>query len=110
MHTSDQAPATTFVASRRTSLAKAGGALGIAACFIALAIFLLALFGLNAAFIFSPIPVAFAVLGIVLTVCGGVVKTAPGQEETEPIAAVFVCFAGLAAGAMELLFWSWMWS
>jgi hypothetical protein len=110
MHTSDQSPATTFVASRKTSLTKAGGALGIAACFIALAIFLLALLGFNAAFIFSPLPVAFALLGMVLTVCGGVVKTAPGQEETQPVAALFVCLAGLVAGAMELLFWSWMWS
>ena len=105
----DSAPSATFVSTRKTSLTRAGGALGIASCFVALLIFLVALLGLNAAFIFSPIPILFAVLGAVLTVCGGVVHPAPGVEETQPIVAVFVCLFGLVGGLIELLFWSWMW-
>jgi hypothetical protein len=109
MHTPNEAPSTVYVSTRTSSLAKVGGALGIAATLQSLAIFVVALFGLNAAFMFSPIPVLFGIAGIIVTVCGGVVHTAPGHEETQPIAALFACLAGLVGGAIELMFWSWMW-
>jgi hypothetical protein len=93
-------------ASRRgSSLVKIGGALGIAACFIGLAVFMIALFGFNAAFMLSPLPVILGVIGLVMAVIGGVVTQHLGEEETQPIAALFVCLTGIIIGMIEMHVW-----
>ena len=84
---------------------KIGGALGIAAVFIALAAFVVAVFGFEAALMLSPLALVLSAVGMVLSVVGGVMHKHVGDEETQPIAASFVCLAGLVAGALELMFW-----
>jgi hypothetical protein len=91
--------------SRRTSLVKIGGALGIAASFIAIGIFTAALFRLDAAFMLCFVPLAFGVIGLVLSVVGAVTSTHHGEDETHPISALFVCMTGIIGGALELYAW-----
>src|SRR5262245_66101951 len=90
---------------RGSSLVKIGGALGIAASFIGLAAFMSALPGFYAAFMLSPLPVILGVIGLVMTVVGGVVTTHLGEEETQPIAALFVCITGLIFGMIGMHLW-----
>jgi FtsH-binding integral membrane protein len=95
----------TSYGSRETSLVKVGGALGIAAVCIALAALVVAIFGFEAALMLSPLALILSAVGMVLSVIGGVRQKHVGDEETQPIAACFVCLAGLVAGALELMFW-----
>jgi|SRR4051794_25713643 FtsH-binding integral membrane protein len=102
---SHNAPLSSYtVASRQTSLVKIGGALGVAATFIALAVFLVACFGFDAVFMLSPLALVLAAVGFVLTVIGAVMRQHLGNEEAQPIAAVFVCLIGIVAGLIEMMF------
>ena len=92
--------------SRRTSLVKVGGALGIAASIIAIASFTVALFRLEAILMLSFVPLIFGTLGLVISIVGGVTSTHHGEDETHPISALFVCMFGIIGGALE--FYAWM--
>jgi hypothetical protein len=98
---------TTTVASAESKsvLVRVGGSLGIAAVFVALGTFLMACFGFDAVLMLSPIPVLLSSVGMVLSVVGGVIGRHDGEAETQPIAAMFVCLAGLIGGALEMAVW-----
>jgi hypothetical protein len=85
----------------KASLVKIGGSLGIAGTCIAIGVFLLALFGLDAVFMFAPLAALFSMIGLILTIVGGVLHKHSGDEDTQPIAALFVCLMGLAAASLE---------
>jgi hypothetical protein len=87
---------------RRPSPVKIGGSLGIAASFIAMAVFLAGLFGFEAAFMLAPLALALAILGFVVTIVGGVMRKYDGNEETQPVAAFFVCVIGIVAALIEI--------
>ncbi|HEY7115210.1 MAG TPA: hypothetical protein VH475_01415 [Tepidisphaeraceae bacterium] len=81
-----------------------GGMLGVAAACIGLGIFLLGCFGFERAFALYWIPLAFAGLGLVLTVVGGVLRHG-GVELTPILAAIFVNLFGLVGGLLECALW-----
>jgi hypothetical protein len=87
---------------RQTSLVQVGGALGIAATCIAMAVFLVAILNFDAVFILAPLPIILGGVGLILAVVGGIVQKHVGPEETQPIAAMFVTSLGLIAGLIEL--------
>lgn len=91
--------------SRKSSLVKIAGALGIASTLIALATFLMGLFGFYAAFMLSPLALILGTLAIILTIVGVVMKMPDGDEETQPIAALFVGMMGVVGGLIQLQLW-----
>src|SRR5262245_56346069 len=91
--------------SRRTSLVKMGGALGIGASFVAIAAFTVALFRLEAVLMLAFVPLLLGSAGLVLSIIGGVTSTHHGEDETHPISALFVCLFGIIGGALELYAW-----
>lgn len=92
----------------RTSLTKLGGSLGIAACCIGMAIFTIACFGVHAAFALSFIPLVMSLVGMVLTVIGGVRKQG-GVDEAGPLAGIFVNLFGIVGGLLLVAVWrDWM--
>ena len=85
----------------RSSLASLGGTLGIAACAIGLAIFLLGCTGFHAAFAFAFLPLGIAALGMVATVIGGIAQRG-GPENTPILAGIFLNLFGIVGGVLEL--------
>lgn len=94
-------PAPAF-SSRKTPLAVAGGALGIAACLIGLASFLAACFGLQAALWFAPVPLGLSLVGLGLTIWGGVFQKHLHTEDTHVLAGVFLNALALAGASLEM--------
>ena len=92
-------------ASRGTSLAKVGGALGIAGAIIGVAIFIAGCFGFGAAFTLSMIPTILGALGLILVIVGGVAQHPIGVEDTQALAAIFVSTAVLFGGLLEVCVW-----
>jgi hypothetical protein len=91
----------------RTSLTRLGGSLGIAACCIGMAIFVIACFGYQAAFALSFLPVIMSGVGFVLSVLGGVFKR--GVDETGPLSGIFINLFGLLGGLLLMAVWQdWM--
>ena len=82
-----------------------GGGLAIAACVIGLLIFLAACLGFGAAFNLSLLPLAFGVIGLVLTVIGTLVQKDAKVEDTHVLAAIFVSIFGLIGGLIEVAVW-----
>jgi predicted histidine transporter YuiF (NhaC family) len=82
-----------------------GGGLGIAGCVIGLLIFLAACFGFGAAFYLSLLPLAFGVIGLVLTVIGAIVQKNAGIADTQVLAAIFVSLFGLVGGLILVAVW-----
>ena len=92
----------------RTSLTRLGGSLGIAACCIGMAIFTIACFGFQAVFALSFIPLVMSLVGMVLSVVGGIRKEG-GVDEIGPLAGVFVNLFGIIGGLLLVAVWSdWM--
>ena len=92
-------------ASSRTSLVKIGGSLGIAATLIALAILVAGCFQLDAVFMFSILPLALGLIGMVVTIVGEVTSPAHGDEDMQPAAAMFACLAGIVGGLAFMHVW-----
>jgi hypothetical protein len=92
---------------RRTTLVQVGGALGIAATFLALAVFVLALFGNLGALTLSPLPLILGGLGMVLTIIGAVLVPHGGDSDTQPLAALFTSLFGVVGGYFLVVFWTW---
>jgi hypothetical protein len=86
---------------RRPSLVKIGGSLGIASVFIVIAIFVVALFNIGAVFILVPLALALSSIGLIISLIGGVARKHEGNEEVQPIAALFACSAGLIFALLE---------
>ena len=87
-----------------SSLVRIGGALGIAASCIGLAIVLLACAGFNAAMYLSILPLILAGPGLVLTIIGGVMKDR-AVEDTHVLSALFVNIVGIIGGLFEVAVW-----
>jgi hypothetical protein len=87
---------------RRPTPVKIGGSLGIAAVLIAMAVLLAGLFGFDAAAMLAPLALALAIIGFVVTIIGGVLRPYHGNEETQPLAAFFVCVIGIVAALLEM--------
>jgi hypothetical protein len=99
-------PSDTYLADpdNRTSLTRLGAYLGIAACCIGMAIFTLACFGIDAAFALSFIPLIMSLVGIVLSVVGGV-RRQGGVDEIGPLAGIFVNLFGIIGGLLLMATW-----
>src|SRR2546423_11247291 len=91
--------------SRATSLAQVGGALGIAACFIGLAIFLVACAGFGAVFMLSIIPLILGAVGFVLSIVGPNVQKGAHIEDTAVFAAIFLNLLGIVGALMLMSVW-----
>jgi hypothetical protein len=91
--------------SRATSLAYLGGGLGIAACFIGLAIFLLACAGLGGAFILSIIPLVLGAAGFVLSILGPIVQKRVHVEDSGVFAAIFLNVLGIVGALLLMAVW-----
>ena len=92
--------------ARPSPLAKIGGALGIAGSIIGLLLFLVSCFGFGAAFnYFSIIPFGLGLVGLALTVIGGMVQKNTGMEDMQVFAAIAVCFMSVIGGLLELSAW-----
>lgn len=105
MHQGSTIQTSSLLTTRRGSMVKVGGALGIAGSCIALAVFVAACFRLDAALMFSPLPVLFGAVGAILSIVGAVTRTHSGDEETQPIAALFACAVSLLLGLFEMHVW-----
>src|SRR3954468_21574292 len=91
---------------RRGSLVQLGGALGIGASFIGLAILLCTCAGLNAALYLSILPLILGAACLVLTVVGGVVqKDLHLVEDTHVLTGLFLGLLGVVGGLLEMAAW-----
>jgi hypothetical protein len=81
------------------SLAKLGGSIGMASCFVNLGAFLMLLASFDAAFMLVPLGILLGAIGFIMAIVGGVTQKHAGVDETQPLAAFFVSFMGLVGGA-----------
>ncbi len=80
-----------------------GGALGVAACFIGLAVFLAACAGIDAALKMAYIPLLLGAVGFVFTLVGALLeKKRYAAEDTHVLAAFFANCMGIIGGLVEL--------
>jgi hypothetical protein len=84
---------------RKTSLAKLGGSIGMASCFVNLGAFLMILASFDAAFMLVPLGIILGAIGFIIAIVGGVTQKYAGPDETQPLAAFFVSFMGLVGGS-----------
>jgi len=98
----DYANAATPLVRERFSLLRAGGALGVAAVIVCVILFVLACFGLNAAFRFFPyVPLLLSIVGVLLTLVGGVWRS-PQDEDPYVLFGLFVNALGLLSALLEM--------
>ena len=88
-----------------SSLAKIGGALGVAATFIGFAIFIAGCAGFGAAFTLSPLPLVLGVLGLVLTCAGGFFSDDVGLDDTQVVACYAINLAVIVGAMLEFAVW-----
>ncbi len=86
------------------SLAKIGGALGVAGAIIGMLIFVVGCFGFSAAFYLSPIPLVLGIPGLALTIIGGFQKN-PGIEDTGIIAGYLTNIAVISGALLLMAVW-----
>ena len=92
-------------ASRGTSLGKVAGALGIASCFIGLAIFFAACFGFGAAINLALIPLILGIVSFGLIILAGFLGQTGGMEDTQVLASIFITLMGLVGGVVLFAAW-----
>jgi hypothetical protein len=85
-------------------LVRTGGALGIAGSLIGLAIFLTACGGFDAAFSFSPIPLAMGALGLLLLFLGAI-RRGVTIEDSHVLASLFINIMAIVGGLLEVAVW-----
>ncbi|MGB7159525.1 MAG: hypothetical protein WBD40_15770 [Tepidisphaeraceae bacterium] len=90
---------------RASSLARIGGALGVAGTLIGFAIFMGACAGFGAAFALSPIPLILGVVGLALTIVGGFFSEDVGLEDPQVVACYAINVAVIAGAMLELAMW-----
>jgi hypothetical protein len=78
--------------------------LGVAACFIGMAIFLGGCMGFERAFDLAWIPLALAAAGLSFTVLAGVFRHDTGVQHTGVLASVLINVFGLVGGILEWAF------
>ena len=96
---------TASVTPTGSGLLRLGGALGIAACCVGLAVMVLACAGINKAIVLSIIPVALSAPGLILSFAGAVFQKRAIHEDTHVLHALFVNMAGLLGGLVEMAVW-----
>jgi hypothetical protein len=87
------------------SITKAGGALGIAAAFVGIAIFLGGCAGFDAAFKFALIPLLLSIAGLLLTIVGGTLKRIGGMEDPHIVASICLNLAGFMGALILIAVW-----
>jgi hypothetical protein len=94
---------------RGSSLAKIGGALGVAGTMIGFAIFLFACAGFGASFTLSPIPLILGIVGFALTLIGGFFTEDVGLDDPQVVACYAINVAVIAGALLEMAMWrGWM--
>ena len=88
-----------------SSLARVGGALGVAGTFIGFAIFVFACAGFGASFALSPIPLILGFVGLVLTCVGGLFYDDVGLEDPQVVACYAINIAVIAGALLEFAIW-----
>lgn len=90
---------------RTSSLARVGGALGVAGTLIGFAIFLFACAGFEAAFALSPIPLILGFVGLVLTLIGGFFHDDVGLDDPQVVACYVINIAVIVGAMLEFAIW-----
>jgi hypothetical protein len=88
-----------------SSIAKIGGALGVAGTFIGFAIFIAACAGFGAAFALSPIPLVLGVVGLMMTCAGGFFSDDVGLDDPQVVACYAVNAAVIVGAILEFAIW-----
>jgi hypothetical protein len=88
-----------------SSVAKIGGALGVAGTFIGFAIFMTGCAGFEAAFTLSPIPFVLGVVGLALTLVGGFFKDDVGLDDPQVVACYAINIAVIVGAMLEFAIW-----
>lgn len=88
-----------------SSLARIGGALGVAGTFVGFAIFIFACAGFDAAFALSPIPLVLGFVGLSLTLVGGFFRDDVGLEDPQVVACYAINIAVIAGAMLEFAIW-----
>ena len=88
-----------------SALLRLGGALGIAACFIGLLVFVVACMGLNKVVVLSLIPVGLSLPGLVISIVAAIKDKSLIAEDTHVLQALFVNLAGLIGGIVLMAVW-----
>ncbi len=78
--------------------------MGIAACCVGLAIFLVGCFGFSAVFGFAVIPLLLAIPALALSIIGGA-RRDRGAEDTQVLAAIAVSLMGLVGSLLLIAAW-----
>jgi hypothetical protein len=93
------------VGTTRSGMLRLGGALGIAACAVGLAVMVAACAGLNKVVVLSLVPVALSIPGLIISVVGAIVQKNQIAEDTHVMHALFANLAGLIGGLLEMAAW-----
>jgi membrane protease YdiL (CAAX protease family) len=88
-----------------TKLARTGGAIGIAGTFIGLAIFMGGCMGVHMSFALSPICLILGLVGLPISIVGGVMKKDPAIEDTHVLAAILINVGVIAGAFLEIMIW-----
>jgi hypothetical protein len=85
-------------------LPQVAAALGIAATFLGVAIFIAACFGLSAVFAFSVLPFSLGCAGFILSIVSGIFYRSR-LADTQVLASLFTSFFGIIGGLLEMAAW-----
>lgn len=99
--------ATTYGSAVRggTSITKIGGALGVAASLIGFLIFMVGCAGFDAVFPFAILPLALSVIGLLLTIAGGLMGKTEGMEDPHVVASYFLNIASILGALLLISVW-----
>jgi hypothetical protein len=87
------------------SVTKIGGALSVAASMIGFLIFMVGCAGFDAVFPFAILPLALAVIGLILTIAGGLANRTSGMEDTHVVASYFLNVASILGALLLISVW-----
>jgi hypothetical protein len=96
---------TASVVPSGSGMLRLGGGLGIAACFVGLAVMVSACAGFNMALALSLVPVGLSAVGMVVSILGAVFQKRMIAEDTAVMHALFANAAGLIGGLLEMTAW-----
>ena len=88
-----------------SSLARIGGALGVAGTMIGFAIFVFGCAGFEASFALSPIPLILGAVGFVLTLVGGLFSEDVGLDDPQVVACYAINIAVVVGALLEIAIW-----
>lgn len=90
---------------RKASMVTIGAYLGVAANAIGWLIFVLMCFGAGAAVNLAILPFGLALVGMILTIYGGVAQKHAGDVDTHVLAALFINLFGIVGGLSLMAVW-----